>query len=119
MGKAQICLCFIIFLCLSSGGSFMKVKAQSSGNWCVAKPSTGKEKLQENIDFACSKIACQIISKGGACNTPDNLMSHASVVMNLYYQAHGRNYWNCNFTGSGLIGITDPSYGNCIYQFRK
>ncbi|CAE6047670.1 unnamed protein product [Arabidopsis lyrata] len=98
----------------------MKVaKADRSGDWCVAKPSTANERLQENINFACSKIDCQIILEGGACYLPDNLISRASVAMNLYYQAQGRHFWNCNFEGSGLIGITDPSYEGCIYQFRK
>ncbi|EFH56317.1 glycosyl hydrolase family protein 17 [Arabidopsis lyrata subsp. lyrata] len=120
MAKAQICLCFIIILYLWSEGNLMKVaKADRSGDWCVAKPSTANERLQENINFACSKIDCQIILEGGACYLPDNLISRASVAMNLYYQAQGRHFWNCNFEGSGLIGITDPSYGSCIYQFRK
>lgn len=29
--------------------------------------------------------------------------------MNLYYQTMVRNVWNCDFKGSGLIAITDPS----------
>ncbi|XP_010508389.1 PREDICTED: glucan endo-1,3-beta-glucosidase-like [Camelina sativa] len=118
MAKAQICICFIIFLSLWSG-NFMEVKAHSSGSWCIAKPSTSYDQLQENIKFACSKIDCKIISNGGACFSPDSLISRASVVMNLYYQTKGRRYENCNFGGSGLIGVTDPSYGNCIYKFRK
>lgn len=29
--------------------------------------------------------------------------------MNLYYQAKGRNPWNCDFKCSALVVITDPS----------
>ncbi|XP_023640213.1 glucan endo-1,3-beta-glucosidase [Capsella rubella] len=118
MAKAQICICFIIFFYLWSGNC-MEVNETSSGSWCVAKPSTSNDKLQENIKFACSKIDCQSISNGSACYSPDSIISRASVAMNLYYQSQGRQYWYCNFEGSGFIALTDPSYGNCIYQFRK
>ncbi|OIV99025.1 hypothetical protein TanjilG_32284 [Lupinus angustifolius] len=38
-----------------------------------------------------------------------------SSAMNLYYQSHGRNHWNCDFKGSGIVVVSDPSYGGCIY----
>ncbi|KAJ0259263.1 X8 domain-containing protein [Hirschfeldia incana] len=47
--------------------------------------------------------------EGGSCYDPNTPLNHASVAMNLYYQAQGRHYWNCNFEGSGLITVTDPS----------
>ncbi|KAL0306629.1 UNVERIFIED_CONTAM: hypothetical protein Sradi_6080200 [Sesamum radiatum] len=47
---------------------------------------------------------------------PDNLINHASIAMNLYYQAKGRNHWNCYFKNSGLMVVTDPSYGSCFYE---
>ncbi|XP_023640211.1 glucan endo-1,3-beta-glucosidase isoform X2 [Capsella rubella] len=118
MAKAYICLSFIILLYISSG-SVMRVNAQSQGDWCVAKPGTSTEQLLNNLNYACSKIDCHIVSKGGACYSPDNLYNQASVAMNLYYQAEGRHFWNCNFEGSGLIVITDPSDGCCKYEFRK
>ncbi|EFH51695.1 hypothetical protein ARALYDRAFT_347193 [Arabidopsis lyrata subsp. lyrata] len=119
MAKTHICLSLIILLYIISEGSFMRVNAQGQKEWCVAKPSSSTEELFNNLNYACSIIDCQIISKGGACYSLDNLYNLASVAMNLYYQAAGRHYWNCNFGGSGLIAITDPSYGNCIYEFRK
>ncbi|XP_023640212.1 major pollen allergen Ole e 10-like [Capsella rubella] len=118
MAKAQICICFIIFFYLWSG-NFVEVKAYSRGAWCVAKPSATNDRLQQNIDFVCSKMDCNIIKKGGACYSPENLINAASVAMNIYYQTQGRRSWNCNFEGSGLVGVTDPSYGNCIYEFRR
>ncbi|CAH2034174.1 unnamed protein product [Thlaspi arvense] len=116
----QIYLSFIIFLCLSSGKKIMRVNAdESQGDWCVANPATDDEKLVKNIDFACSKIDCQIIMPGGSCFVPDNPHNHASVAMNLYYQAQGRHRWNCDFEGSGLVTVIDPSYGSCKFQYRK
>ncbi|XP_019099805.1 PREDICTED: glucan endo-1,3-beta-glucosidase-like [Camelina sativa] len=124
MAKAQICICFIIFLSLWSECFCIMLfefdlLLQSPGKWCVAKPSTATNKLQQNIDYACSKVDCKIISKGGACYSPDSLISTASVAMNLYYQTLGRDFWSCQFEGSAFISVTDPSYGNCIYTFHK
>lgn len=77
--------------------------------WCVAKPSSDQATLLANINFACSQVDCRVMQKGCPCFSPDNLISHASIVMNLYYQSKGRNKWNCDFRGSGLIVITNPS----------
>ncbi|XP_020595655.1 major pollen allergen Ole e 10-like [Phalaenopsis equestris] len=85
--------------------------------WCVANPSAKEVDLQNNIDFACSKIDCSLIQYDGLCFFPDTNISHASVAMNLYYQSNGRNSWNCYFGGSGLLVTTDPSYGTCKYEF--
>uniref|UniRef100_A0A0D3C640 X8 domain-containing protein n=1 Tax=Brassica oleracea var. oleracea TaxID=109376 RepID=A0A0D3C640_BRAOL len=56
---------------------------------------------------------------GGSCYDPNTPVNHASVAMNLYYQAQGRHQRDCYFEGSGLITVTDPSYGSCKYQYRK
>ena len=76
---------------------------------CVAKPSSDEATLTAHVNYACSQVDCKVLQKGNPCFYPDNLMSHASVAMNLYYQARGRNYWNCHFKNSGLVTITDPS----------
>lgn len=34
--------------------------------------------------------------------------------MNLYYQSEGQNAWNCKFTDSGIVTLTDPSKFNKI-----
>ncbi|CAF1872370.1 unnamed protein product [Brassica oleracea var. botrytis] len=108
MPKAHISLCFVIFLCLSSQ-NFMRVNSQSQGSWCIANALTDNEILLKNINFACSQIDCGIILEGGSCYDPNTPLNHASVAMNLYYQAQGRHYWNCQFDGSGLITVIDPS----------
>ncbi|KAJ8760312.1 hypothetical protein K2173_011865 [Erythroxylum novogranatense] len=93
--------------------------------WCVAKPSSSEAELIANINFACDQVKdCRLIQEGGACYCPNNILNHASVVMNFYYQMMGRNTWNCDFGGSGLIVITDPSrktntknsYAYCVYS---
>ncbi|XP_020248825.1 glucan endo-1,3-beta-D-glucosidase-like [Asparagus officinalis] len=88
---------------------------QEQKTWCVAKPSSSQATLWENLNYACSQVDCGIIREGCACFKPDNLMSHASIAMNLYYQANGKNSWNCFFKNSALIATTDPSFGDCTY----
>ncbi|CAH2035903.1 unnamed protein product, partial [Thlaspi arvense] len=118
MAKAHICLCFIIFLYLSREGSFASINnTESQGSWCVAKPAVENEKLFENIYLACAIIDCAIIY-GGPCYLPDDLHNRASVAMNLYYQTQGRHFYDCDFEGSAIIAVTDPSYGDCKYEVR-
>ncbi|KAL5159723.1 Glucan endo-1,3-beta-glucosidase [Glycine soja] len=88
---------------------------ESQKTWCVAKPSSDQATLLANLNYACSQVDCRILQKGCPCSYPDNLMNHASIAMNLYYQSRGKNHWNCDFRASGLVVVTDPSYGNCIY----
>ncbi|XP_031266813.1 glucan endo-1,3-beta-D-glucosidase [Pistacia vera] len=88
---------------------------QQQKTWCVAKPSSDQASLLANINYACAHVDCGILQKGCPCSTPDNLMNRASIAMNLYYQAYGRNHWNCDFRNSALVVVTNPSYGNCIY----
>ncbi|XP_062196537.1 major pollen allergen Ole e 10-like [Phragmites australis] len=83
--------------------------------WCVAKPSADEAALRANLEFACSESDCSAIQGTGGCTHPESILSRASVAMNAYYQARGRNSWNCFFNGTGLITITDPSLGSCKY----
>ncbi|XP_020204929.1 glucan endo-1,3-beta-glucosidase [Cajanus cajan] len=112
MANAPLLL-FLLFLSLSSGGNLIMANGQKT--WCVAKPSTDQATLLANLNYACSQVDCRILQRGCPCSSPDSLMNHASIAMNLYYQSRGRNHWNCDFRASGLIVVTDPSYGNCIY----
>ena len=79
--------------------------------WCVANPSTPDEKLIDNLNFACGQggVNCLALDPGGSCYNPNTLLSHTSYAMNRYYQAQGRNYWNCDFHSTGLVVFTDPS----------
>ncbi|XP_022982185.1 major pollen allergen Ole e 10-like isoform X1 [Cucurbita maxima] len=102
------------FLLLFLSGDLLAVNGYQK-TWCVPRPSSDHATLLANIDYACSQVDCRIMQKGCPCFYPDNLINHASIAMNLYYNSKGKNQWNCDFRGSGLIVITDPSYGNCLY----
>ncbi|KAK1380034.1 hypothetical protein POM88_026782 [Heracleum sosnowskyi] len=84
-------------------------------SWCVAKPGTSPNMLQQNADYACNYVNCSIIEQGGVCFYVEDKLVFASVVMNLYYKSEGSNSWNCNFAGTGMITLTDPSLDRCVY----
>lgn len=80
--------------------------------WCVAKPHAEERVLQAVLDFCCGPggVDCREVYNGGDCFAgPDKVHAHASYAMNVYYQMHGRNYWNCDFKGTGLVTFSDPS----------
>ena len=79
--------------------------------WCVAKPHADEKVLQAVLDFCCGPggVDCREVYESGDCFQPDKLLAHASYAMNAYYQMHGRNYWNCDFKGTGLVTFGDPS----------
>ncbi|KAB2601423.1 transcription factor bHLH144-like [Pyrus ussuriensis x Pyrus communis] len=84
----------------------MVVNAQNA--WCVANPAAQEEALHSAVDYACSYVDCSPTVKGGFCFYPDTSVQHASYAMNAYYQKMGRKQWNCYFTNTGLISLTDP-----------
>ncbi|XP_071728920.1 major pollen allergen Ole e 10-like [Rutidosis leptorrhynchoides] len=111
----------VFFFVISSGNVRLALgqpptQEPAQKRWCTAKPSASNEELQKNIDFVCGTVNCDKIKPGGSCANPDQLFNRASVAMNLYYQQKGRNSWNCDFNKSGLITVTDPSYGDCKYD---
>uniref|UniRef100_A0A7C9CEM4 Glucan endo-1,3-beta-D-glucosidase n=1 Tax=Opuntia streptacantha TaxID=393608 RepID=A0A7C9CEM4_OPUST len=115
MAGSSFCPLFrILIFSLISGGLLTVVNGQRT--WCVAKPSSDEATLLANLNYACSLVDCRVLQNGCPCFSPDNLINHASIAMNLYFRAKGCNKWNCDFRGSGLIVVTDPSYGNCIYE---
>ncbi|XP_020231126.1 major pollen allergen Ole e 10-like [Cajanus cajan] len=106
-------LLYLLLLCLTSGNNLFMANGQRT--WCVAKPSSDDATLLANINYACSQVDCQILQRSSPCFAPNNLLNHASIAMNLYYQSKGKNHWNCDFKGSALVVVTDPSYGNCTF----
>ncbi|KAB1221368.1 Glucan endo-1,3-beta-D-glucosidase [Morella rubra] len=106
----QIVSFLMVFVGLTCEGPLELAYGQEKTTWCVAKPSSSDAELTANIQFACDQVYdCKLIEEGGPCFLPDNLIHHASVVMNLYYKMMGHNGWNCDFRSSGLITVTDPS----------
>ncbi|KAK4477519.1 hypothetical protein RD792_016748 [Penstemon davidsonii] len=85
--------------------------------WCVAKPHADEKVIGAVLDFCCGSggVDCREIYENGDCFVPDKIHAHASYAMNEYYHMHGRNYWNCDFKGTGLVTFSDPSYGKCRY----
>jgi exo-beta-1,3-glucanase (GH17 family) len=100
----------------SNGGTLGFGEKVSSGArgpsvWCVAKPHSDEKVLQAVLDFCCGPggVDCREIYESGDCFEPNKLLAHSSYAMNAYYQMHGRNYWNCDFKGTGLVAFSDPS----------
>ncbi|XP_012572425.2 glucan endo-1,3-beta-D-glucosidase-like [Cicer arietinum] len=99
-----------------AGGNLKFANGMNEASWCVAKPSASERALNLNIEYAYNMLGdCKMIQSGGSCFYPNTPMNHASAVMNHYYANNGRNLWNCNFSNSALIAVTDPSYGSCNY----
>ncbi|XVF06601.1 hypothetical protein REPUB_Repub06bG0063200 [Reevesia pubescens] len=73
--------------------------------WCVTKPSSDQATLLRKINFACSQVDCRVTQKGCPSFSLDNLMNHASIAMNLYYQVKGRNMWNCEYLMKYLLKL--------------
>ncbi|TMW81992.1 hypothetical protein EJD97_007172 [Solanum chilense] len=105
----------LLFLLLSNFSVRSLTLADGQKTWSVAKPSSDDMALEQNLIYACKYVNCNIIKEGGPCFSPNNLMNHASISMNLYYQFTGRHPWDCYFNNSALVVLTDPSYGGCIY----
>ncbi|XP_039124722.1 major pollen allergen Ole e 10-like [Dioscorea cayenensis subsp. rotundata] len=80
----------LMLLAFTLGGTVKLVQGQKT--WCVAKPSLDEATLLLNINYACSQVDCSVLRKGSPCFNPDNLISHASVSMNLYYQSKGPKF---------------------------
>ncbi|KAK7319840.1 hypothetical protein RJT34_04568 [Clitoria ternatea] len=109
-------LFFFLFPLLVSFNFGGYVKLANATTWCVAKPSASDVELTSSIDYACNVLPnCSMIQPGGSCYLPNTLIYHASVVMDQYYAENGRNYWNCDFSGTGFIVSQDPSYGDCKF----
>ncbi|KAG8661765.1 glucan endo-1,3-beta-glucosidase [Manihot esculenta] len=84
--------------------------------WCLPKTGADVEALQRNIDYVCGMgVDCGPIEDSGECFLPNTVRAHAAFAMNAYYQAMGRNDYDCDFQQTGAISSLDPSYGKCKY----
>lgn len=78
--------------------------------WCVPNKDASDAALQSNIDYVCgSGVDCTPIQDDGPCFEPNTVRSHAAFAMNAYYQANGRNNFNCDFISTGVVTTIDPS----------
>ncbi|CAN6462705.1 unnamed protein product [Victoria cruziana] len=101
----------------ADGGCVTSRVMVAATTWCVAKSSMDNTSLQEALDYACGVggADCSPITSDGLCFLPNTLQAHASFAMNSYYQRSGHAPSSCDFSGTGVIAMTDPSYGSCIY----
>lgn len=98
------------------GGGRQRPRPTPGKQWCVPKPGVSDQALQANIDYACSQgVDCKPIQPGGACFDPNNVRSHASYVMNFFYQTHGRQAFNCDFSNTGVLTAVNPGHGTCRF----
>lgn len=78
--------------------------------WCLPKAGADPDALQRNIDYICGLgLDCRPIQEDGACFLPNTVRAHAAYAMNAYYQAMGRNNYDCNFKETGAATTVDPS----------
>ncbi|XP_071691216.1 glucan endo-1,3-beta-glucosidase [Rutidosis leptorrhynchoides] len=84
--------------------------------WCIPKTGADEKTLQLNIDYVCGLgFDCNPIRKGGRCFYPNSVRAHAAYAMNVYYQATGQHDYDCDFSRTGVIASSNPSYGRCRY----
>ncbi|KAA8534207.1 hypothetical protein F0562_031600 [Nyssa sinensis] len=103
-----------------SGGVIGAQPPATGSKWCVPKADVTDAVLQANIDYACSNgVDCGPIQAGGACFSPNTIRSHASYVMNSFYQTNGRKDFNCDFAHTAVITTADPSKSQffTLYHF--
>ncbi|RWW59858.1 hypothetical protein BHE74_00033181, partial [Ensete ventricosum] len=108
-------LLFLVFFLQVGGQATAPVQTlnptpSDSKRWCIPKPNTDVLLLQQNVEYVCGQgIDCTPIQPGGVCNFPDTVPAHAAFLMNEYYQAFGRNAFDCDFGRTGMITGIDPS----------
>ncbi|KAL9689388.1 hypothetical protein QQ045_009773 [Rhodiola kirilowii] len=99
------------------GPALPKPPKESSGLWCVAKPSVPAEKLQVGMDYACGAggADCEEIRPYGSCFYPDTVIAHASYAFNSYWQKHKKLGGSCSFGGTAMLINADPSFMHCRF----
>ncbi|XP_023742083.1 glucan endo-1,3-beta-glucosidase 4 [Lactuca sativa] len=97
-----------------SGG--MTVNA-SSGGFCVARKGADVSSLEDGLNWACGpgQANCSAIQSGQPCYMPDTIENHASFAYNDYYQRMRSVGGTCDFSGTAVTTMVDPSYGSCIF----
>ncbi|KAJ4814800.1 hypothetical protein LUZ62_027366 [Rhynchospora pubera] len=85
--------------------------------WCIARSGSNQTALQLAIDYACgSGLAdCAPVQSSGLCYLPNTMQAHASYAFNSYYQRSNAAPGSCDFGGTAVVTVTDPSYGSCTY----
>ncbi|KAJ3675726.1 hypothetical protein LUZ60_004768 [Juncus effusus] len=88
-----------------------------TATWCIARSGAAQTSLQSALDYACgsSTADCAPIQSSGLCYLPNTLQAHASYAFNSFYQRSNGAPGSCDFGGTAVVTVTDPSYGSCTY----
>ncbi|GJZ66236.1 glucan endo-1,3-beta-glucosidase 4-like protein [Tanacetum coccineum] len=91
--------------------------ANASSGFCVARKGADTGSLQDGLNWACGpgQANCSAIQSGQPCFMPDTLENHASFAYNDYYQRMRSVGATCDFSGTAVTTMVDPSYGSCIF----
>ncbi|PIA36871.1 hypothetical protein AQUCO_03200084v1 [Aquilegia coerulea] len=94
-----------------SGSDGSVSTSSSGGTYCVANEKTGKEKLQDALDYACGEggADCRQIQPGATCYDPNTVEAHASFAFNSFYQKNSRAMGSCYFGGAAYVVTQAPS----------
>ncbi|KAL7157632.1 hypothetical protein ABFS83_02G090300 [Erythranthe nasuta] len=98
------------FLCYDAFAYHVNGINNVPSDFCMAQQYAPAEKLQGFIDYVCGAYGCGAISPIGPCYLPNNLVDHASFVLDLLYKITGK----CNLE-IGYRTTINPSYGQCQY----
>lgn len=81
--------------------------------WCVSKDGANVYMLQTALNWTCSSfgggVNCNPIYAGGNCYLPNTIQKHSSWAFNMYYNSQSGAPDSCNFSGTAMVTINDPS----------
>ncbi|KAI3414724.1 Glucan endo-1 [Psidium guajava] len=98
-------------------GTSSQVTGNSSRVFCIAKQDADPDKLEDGLNWACGQgqANCTAIQAGQPCYSPNTVSNHASYAYNDYYQKMQSVGGTCDFQGTAMTTIDDPSYGSCKF----
>ncbi|KAI4319687.1 hypothetical protein MLD38_033258 [Melastoma candidum] len=86
--------------------------------WCMLDPEAkDMSKLDDNVDYACTRADCTALAPGSSCSGLDAHAS-ASYAFNSYYQIQNQNPQSCNFQGLAKITTSNISQANCNFTIQ-
>lgn len=83
----------------------------ASGGFCVARKGADTTSLQDGLNWACGPghANCSAVQSGQPCYMPDTIENHASYAYNDYYQRMRSVGGTCDFGGTAIMTMDDPS----------
>ncbi|KAG8368978.1 hypothetical protein BUALT_Bualt15G0102400 [Buddleja alternifolia] len=91
------------------------VKYQES-RWCAFNSDIkNMEKIQENLDYACTRADCTTLDPSSSCDTL-NKNARISYAFNSFFQTNNQDVQACNFEGLARIVTTNESTSQCLFH---